>query len=139
MESIEKLRAAGRNMAKGRNLENHEECNLLLVIADEIEAEISEKFVELPCDAEGVPIRCDDVMEGVTRWEGERFKVYCMEIYPDGHWEVTDDDTCDSIRATECRHYKPRTVEDVLQDAGVSVAAIEDVAAEIRELMGVDA
>lgn len=37
----------------------------------------------------------------------------------------------------QCTHYKPRTLEDVLQSSGVSVAAIEDVAAEIRELLGV--
>lgn len=48
IKALGKLRAAARNMAKGRNLENHEECNLLLVIAGEIEAEIAERFVELP-------------------------------------------------------------------------------------------
>lgn len=36
LESLEKLRTAARNMAKGSNLENHDECNLLLIIADEI-------------------------------------------------------------------------------------------------------
>lgn len=35
IKALKKLRAAGRNMAKGRNLENHEECNLLFVIADD--------------------------------------------------------------------------------------------------------
>ena len=45
MGSIEKLRTAARNMAKGMNLEEHEECNLLLIIADEIEREIAEKYV----------------------------------------------------------------------------------------------
>lgn len=48
MKSIDKLRTAARNMAKGRNLENHEECNLLLVIADEIEAEIGRDYMKLP-------------------------------------------------------------------------------------------
>lgn len=43
MESIEKLRTVARNMAKGMNLENHEECNLLLIIANEIEREIAEE------------------------------------------------------------------------------------------------
>jgi len=45
IESIEKLRTSARNMAKGSNLANHEECNLLLIIADEIEAEIAERYM----------------------------------------------------------------------------------------------
>ena len=48
IKALETLHTAARNMAKGRNLESHEECNLLLLIADEIEAEIAERFVELP-------------------------------------------------------------------------------------------
>ncbi|MBQ6411165.1 MAG: hypothetical protein IJI16_04365, partial [Atopobiaceae bacterium] len=63
MEGIEKLRTAARNMAKGRNLEEHEECNLLLVIADEIEREIAEKYMELPVDTDGVPIKPGDIMQ----------------------------------------------------------------------------
>ena len=56
MESIEKLRTAARNMAKGRNLEEHEECNLLLVIADEIERERKQRINELNgaiCERDG--------------------------------------------------------------------------------------
>lgn len=48
MESIEKLRTFARNMAKGSYLVNHEECNLLLIIADEIEAEIERDYMKLP-------------------------------------------------------------------------------------------
>ena len=56
MESIEKLRTAARNMAKGMNLEEHEECNLLLVIADEIERERKQRINELNgaiCERDG--------------------------------------------------------------------------------------
>ena len=60
MNALEKLRAAARNMAKGRNLENHEEYNLLLVIADEIEAEVAESYLPLPVDRNGEVLRIGD-------------------------------------------------------------------------------
>lgn len=117
--ALEKLRTAARNMAKGRNLENYEECNLLLIIADEIEAEIAERYMLLPCDADGAPIHVGDVMEyenpndedkpftviGVNN-DGDVF--HCLEdkrLVP----------TCISL-ANCLRHHSPRTVEDVLRD-----------------------
>lgn len=62
MDSIDKLRTAARNMAKGRNLENHEECNLLLVIADEIETEMERDYMRLPELDDGV-IKVGDWIE----------------------------------------------------------------------------
>lgn len=152
IKALDKLRAAGRNMAKGRNLENHEECNLLLVIADEIEAEVSERFVELPCDADGVPIHVGDCLQlGDTHG-----KVVALTYCPANgklpwEWQC---DTGDWYNTAFAYHYKPRTLEDVLKELANEVweasctcqttwsdsgldGIEERYADEIRELMGV--
>lgn len=81
LESIEKLRTIARNMAKGSNLENHEECNLLLITADEIEREIAERYMELP---EGWTAKqASEVLDLWPRWDdgspcmfGDEFTCY---------------------------------------------------------------
>lgn len=98
-------------------------------IADEIEREISERYMELPVDADGVPIHCGERMRLGNGHEGEVWLIGAFDI-------MMSDHTC--FDWAKSRHVKSRTLEDVLQCAGVSVAAIEDVAAEIRKLMGVD-
>lgn len=118
MESIERLRTAARNMAKGRNLEHHEECNLLLRIADQIEAEIVERYMELPVDAEGVPIHCGDRMRLDNGHEGEVWLIGAQDI-------MMSDHTCfDWARS---RHVKPRTIEDVLREFGAEFDDYDDV------------
>lgn len=97
-------------------------------MADAIEREVAERFVELPVDADGVPIHVGDVMERVDGGPSQQAGCVCSAGFNDAPiW-------C----ARDFRHAKPRTVEDVLRDAGVSVAAVSDVAAEIRELLEVD-
>lgn len=153
IKALDRLRAAGRNMAKGRNLENHEECNLLLVIADEIEAEIVERFVELPVDADGVLIHVGDVVQGL----GDAGPVQHVELWDDG-WVVVFEFAPGQFTrysGDAVRHYKPRTIEDVLREFAEEVyashadfisidgenayllAAINETADEIRELTGV--
>lgn len=133
MKSIEKLREWSRLGPMA--------CQDLLDIADEIEREIAERYMELPLDTNGVPIRTGDIIEFGKK--GERLEVTHFGWTEHGDPTIAyrrPNGTLDcSCIGTECRHVKPRTLEDVLQDAGVSVAAIEDVAAEIRELMEVDA
>lgn len=145
MESIEKLRTSARNMAKGRNLANHEECNLLLIIADEIEAEIESRYMPRPCDMDGVPVKIGDELshDGFAR----NFIVHSYEL-TDGAWSVWDVANGATHLCQACRHVNPRTIEDVLIDAmqfGFSSHAGDDVmdkarefADEIRELMEVD-
>lgn len=96
---------------------------------DAIEAEIAERYMELPLDADGAPIHCGERMRLDNGNEGEVWLIGVFDI-------MMSDHTC--FDWAKSRHVKPRTIEDVLRDAGVSVAAIEDVAAEIRELLGVD-
>ena len=137
--ALDKLRIVAR-MAKGRNLENHEECNKLLVIADEIDDEIAERYMELPVDADGVPIRVGDAIEYSN---GERDVVRfitangSVPTFNERGWV-----------ASKCRHVKPRTVEDVLRELAdvarldrahdLDDGDIEGFAAEIRELMEVE-
>lgn len=131
MESIEKLREWSR---LGPMV-----CQDLLDIADDIEREIAERYMELPLDADGVPVHVGDKMQ---YHGGEPFTVCAVAPGVIHMWaaaKLGERSTTYHYAPDLCTHHKPRTIEDVLQDAGVSVAAIEDVAAEIRELMGVDA
>lgn len=143
IKALEKLRAAGRNMAKDRNLENHEECNLLLVIADEIQAEIDERFMELPIGADGKLIhvgdevgikddRCIGVVTGIGQGDDPRVWVLLKNKH-----------VSSSYFACFIKHV--RTLEDVIMSA-IDAALDEDnnsafgaiasnAADEIRKIM----
>ena len=123
--------------------------NELFEIADRIKAEIAERFVELPVDADGVPIRAGDTI--YNRQNQDSMTVYEIgftdndgtRIYnADGKWALID----------VCTHVKPRTLESILCDALADVSCMGDgivrtfkpdepyvaeLAAEIRELLGV--
>ena len=104
-----------------------------------IEAEIDERFMELPVDADGIPIHLGDRLKGVFETfevcaVGEYHGEHCAYWADGRHWD----------RAFSCHHVKPRTVEDVLEDFGAkmhgitgeeSEALVAEAAAEIRELM----
>ncbi len=119
-------------------------CQDLLDIADEIEREIAERFMELPVDADGVPIRVGDELE--TAHGGKVIVEYVGEcevrVYRDGeHYRVSQDEY-----AYTCRHVKPRTIEDILalfltavgdDDPHYYDEQIAEYADEIRELLGV--
>lgn len=107
---------------------------LLVEMVEAVEREVSERYIPLPVDMDGVPIHEGDVIQFVNEQGGTGAKVEVCAISK--HYAYYGEGK-HFYKASMCRHVKPRTVEDVLQCAGVSVAAIEDVAAEIRELMGV--
>lgn len=119
IKALYKLRAAGRNMAKGRNLENHEECNLLLVLADEIQAEVDERFVELPTCSDGIIRLGDDIGNehyNIGVIDAIAFTADGYEVYSDGNgWAVRGDE----------RHVRPRTLEDVIYDIAVNSVQVE--------------
>ena len=74
---------------------------------DEIEREIAEKYMELPVDADGVPIRVGDELEN-----GE-YRLKVTDMSWDGHyWHVYHGSIAFAL--CDCTHVKPRTVEDVL-------------------------
>ena len=145
MRSINKLReAATYNPAFSDNA-TRIVCNYLT----EIEAEIAANYLELPRDADGVPVKPGEQMtDGQKRVDG-------MGI---AKWDVVSVNECAFYDmsggchvSNMCRHVKPRTLEDVLVDmlevavgysdahTDVSLVAVEKYADEIRELLGDDA
>lgn len=134
MESVDKLRGYCDKLARvDDNCVSAEyvaeRCAIdVRGMADAIEREVAERFVELPVDADGVPWHIGDMVEG-------HGKVHSMDLNRHG-WAFFGMEN--AIDPAIHRHAKPRTVVDVLLDAGVSVAAVSDVAAEIRELLEVD-
>lgn len=161
MESIEKLREWSRRfddmyvMEEGdiyhiysRPLtESMKSCGeLMREQYGEIEREIAERYMPLPVDADGVPIRVNDWIEVYDKKPSDkRQRVEAVATHSVFWWEK---DGCHWTQGFMCRHANPRTIEDVLIDAmqfGFSSHAGDDVtnkarefAAEIRKLMEVD-
>ncbi len=75
-------------------------------MAHAIEAEVESEYMQLPLDANGVPIHVGDVMQGVYK----RFEVCAVNSYYAYHGEGKHFD-----RADLCTHYNPPTIEDVLR------------------------
>lgn len=153
MESIEKLRAIARFMAKGRDLENHEDCNLLLIISDKIEREIAERYMELPVGADGVPIHLGDNLHSDETKRGFPCRGYSLTLNGNSKWWTVEccydsySGTSEYVSAKSCHHVKPRTVEDVLVEFygefakakyGEDSEVLSHYADELRDLMGVD-
>lgn len=149
MESIEKLRESLKDCAREAGVEPNRfdtywitarACDMLI---DEIEAEIAEKYMELPVDADGVPIRCGDEVTADTLGNG-RWSVFAVAS---DYWVDVDGYT---HKPCATHHVNPRTIEDVLIDmleaavgysdahTDVSLVAVEKCADELRELMEVD-
>lgn len=133
MESIEKLRDSAK--IGGRSwLINH---------ADEIEREIAEKYIALPLDADGVPIRVGDVIQFVNEQGGTGAKVEVCAISE--HYAYYGEGK-HFYKADMCRHVKERTIEDVLADFLADIEdperdeletwVIEKYADELRGMMG---
>lgn len=124
--------------------------NELFEIADEIEAEIAERFMELPVDADGVPIRVGDELECHANGYDGTFTVFAINnsVAVGNHdieWIRRNPDKWFHV-ASFCTHVKPRTLEDVLADYaskqhGITTEEHDELiakyAAEIRELLGV--
>ena len=143
MKSIDKLReAATYNPAFSDNA-TRIVCNYL----SEIEAEIAERYMELPVDADGVPIHVgDEMVDSKTSRTVVAVapKSFMMDGYENGSFYRPG-------LAKNHHHVKPRTLEDVLVDmledavgysdahTDVSLVAVEKYADEIRELLGGDA
>ena len=120
----------------------------------EIEREIAERYMPLPVDADGVPIRVGDTLECHANGYDGVFDTFAVGddcvIGNHPECEVFNDPFKGIHVARYCRHVATRTIEDVLKaffhdaldaDAFCTVR-LDDVlakyAAEIRELMGED-
>ena len=107
---------------------------ILNSIADAIESEIAERFIELPVDANGVPIHVGDELEGGFAVD-----------YVAPHWVFSAGRG--AKHDGSCHHVKPRTLEDVLSEFANRVCnsghqwwldaadVVPQYADEIRELM----
>ena len=117
MKSIDELREIGTKVKNSCFTGVH--CDAVLELADEIEAEIADNYMRLPCDANGVSIHVgDSVAEEPFRPNiGEKpAEVVCMLINSDG-WSIGDCDPCGHwFHPATLEHVKPRTLEDVLED-----------------------
>ena len=103
-------------------------------LADRIDSEM----VELPKDADGVPIHVGDVME----WDNGTFTVHELKVTEDG-WTTWDEQHGYTVHTDETHHHEP-TVEDALikmlekavgySDAHTTVAlnAIAECAAKLQ-------
>ena len=124
---------------------------ILNSIADAIESEIAERFIELPVDADGVSIRVGDKLECHANGYDGAFTVFAI-----GNDTVVGNHDIEWIRdnpskwfhvASFCYHVKPRTLEDVLKELACDVRkewienaplaehVYSEYADEIRELM----
>lgn len=112
---------------------------------DEIEQEIAERYIELPVDADGVPVKLGDTIGEVDNCE---FYTFTVEGYtsslPDGEGELLLVDANDDVwNPRNCRHFKLRTIEEVLREFGMECAddayatdeAVAKYAEEIRGMM----
>lgn len=134
MESIRHLRNVlikGRKYRFNSGAEFYEAMDKAI---EGIEREISERYMELPTDADGTPIRLGDVMDGVGMYDtlrdvtGEVIEVsfnatdsnecvasVALQVWSDDgkSWRrIYIDQYADVYR----HHVKPRTIEDVLEE-----------------------
>ena len=110
-----------RNIAYGYAPNIRRQVNMA---CDEIEQEIAERYMEMPVDADGVPIRVGDYLES-EEYDGRPFpcRGLNVEVCKSGkRWTVcmsydSYSGTSEYTSARRCHHVKPRTIEDVLGEA----------------------
>ena len=116
MESIERLREFLRHVAPIYvDRENIHICRFDTML-DAIEAEVAERYMKLPEDADGVPIRIGDTIEN---WHVSIGPIDAICFMGNGEWEVYKNGNSWVVSGEE-RHVKPRTVEDVLHDFAIA-------------------
>jgi len=135
IESIEKLREWAKN---GNGVVYYEYG---VELADEIEREISERYMELPVDADGVPIHVGDILldlETPRHVVGIGKTSILLGGYPSsGEQEVRYALPCNY------RHVKPDPIKELLEEFGNAVSkqgvdfdmldAIDEYADKLRE------
>ena len=136
IKALDELRGL-RDEAASKMVDNPKwVCKRAEEIADRIEAEIAERYMELPVGADDLPIRVGDELEGGFTVD-----------YVAPHWVLAAGRG--ARHEDNCRHVKPRTLEDVLRDVWKEALdyaksdmwrnpdkVFAERADEIRELMG---
>ena len=114
-------------------------CDAVLEIADEIEREIAERYIELPVDVDGVPIHYGDSLSYCGEHGGTvTCKVSNMEYrersYGEADWLVN---VAGWVFPGDTVHVKPRTIEDAISDAvrdyALTSMSREEIAAKYAE------
>ena len=87
---------------------------------DNIEAEIAERYMELPVDADGAPIRVGDKLFFDKNYPGICTGYDWLKINDDGKWMIVvrsdwHNGGC-RLLAHDSAHHVQRTLEDVLRD-----------------------
>lgn len=118
MKSIDKLRESLKDCTKEAGVEpdkfdtywiTADACDHLI---DEIEAEIAERYMLLPVDAEGVRVKLGDKL--IEHEDGHEFFVDGMKIWGSTYEWWAYEDGGIQAPAMRCTHVKPRTLEDAL-------------------------
>ena len=115
------------------NWEYCETCERLAELQAKLDA-YDETHMELPVDADGVPIRVGDMVSLNNR---EPFEVGGVRDTRN-QWHVFPYDLQRWYAPLDLHHVKPRTIEDVLADVRDGNLDTGYAAAELRELMGSD-
>ena len=139
LKSLGKLRQIAEKLEDRMTIITESDCIPLSMtlwqVANEIEREIAERYMELPVDADGVPIHVGDVLE----------RGYVVD-YVAPNWCLATGRG--AMYADMCHHVKPRTLEDVLKELACDVRrewvenaplaehVYSEYADKIRELMG---
>lgn len=106
IECVEKLRKLCQEY--GDELITIRPFNILQML-EAIEAEVAERYIELPVDADGVPVKLGDILyaDDTDRFAVHEIIYYKGERYTiNGYW----------LELFEFHHVKPRAVEDVLRE-----------------------
>lgn len=117
LQSLEELRKLGEKVKGSCFTGVH--CDAVLSLADEIQAEIDERFMELPVDADGVPIHLYDKLLKST---GALKPTYGEVV------GISDDSVFfnakqgwESNWSKLTRHVKPDSLKELLSDAALAI------------------
>lgn len=115
LESIEKLREMLR--VCGCDPDECMACSVPREVKDglaDVEAEIDERFIELPVDADGIAWSVNDNMFAGRNESAQRTLTAIRFLFDEGRW-LLEDERCCTFYADECRHVKPDPVKELLR------------------------
>lgn len=157
IKALEELKAALESCRRTEMVEKPFDTYWITVDAcnayiEALEAEIAERFIPYPCDADGVPIHVGDRLECHANGYKGDFTVFAIgnDTVVGNHdikWIKDNPDKWFHV-ASSCHHFKQRTIEDVLRDYACDFAdsngpdydekITRHYADKIRGLLGVD-
>lgn len=109
LKSLEDMRSS----LVGYRAVTGEDMGAFLLHADAIQAEVDSRYMQLPVDADGMPIHPGDKLKSIWINDGKGVQVEGVngdEVF------VRLGDIVMSCDADKQHHVKPRTVEDVLRE-----------------------